>query len=569
MMSLRRAIELTRRIRVPSTSAIATRSRKATANSNSSSLPLCGFIRSGFFFGIVNFSSGKVDWNWKNMGGGTSQKPPLRFNCYLNILIAIILGFGSNISFSEEIDNNLGTNMETGEDGSGLRRIEDGSVISNIHTSKWRVFTDNGRDLFLQGKLMEAENYFLLALEEAKEGFGPRDPHVASACNNLAELYRVKKEFAKAEPLYLEAINILEESFGPEDVRVGVAYHNLGQFYLVQRKLEEARISYEMKGRVLGLGHSDYADTMYHLGTVLFLQGKEKDSIALIQDSIRILEEGGQGESVPCLRRLRYLSQVLSKSNQLKEAENVQRKILHIMELSKGWNSLDTIIAAEGLALTLQSSGSLQEAWQLLEKCLEIRKSILHEDNIQVFLCNYIAAKTSLLDLKIGFGVKGVYGVKEARKELDKAKVLLDNSIRVAQRVLDVSQKTRNIRKHKEPGGTRKDEHVALTILLQSCNAMGLLATNKKELEEAGEKHNIAEAEHGLLECVSAFKEYGNVVLISKSTEIKAEYLSCLRHLLSLMVERTDDKNSSMVQELKVEIKHIEAELSSIRKGPH
>ncbi|KAK9115107.1 hypothetical protein Syun_021904 [Stephania yunnanensis] len=517
MTSLRRAIELTRRIRVPPPSPFATTSRKAAANS--SSLPLR----------------------------------------------AIVIGFGSNISFSEEIDNNLGTNMETEEDGSGLRRIEDGSVISNIHTSKWRVFTDNGRDLFLQGKLMEAENYFLLALEEAKEGFGPRDPHVASACNNLAELYRVKKEFVKAEPLYLDAINILEESFGPEDVRVGVAYHNLGQFYLVQRKLEEARISYEMKGQVLGHGHSDYADTMYHLGTVLFLQGKEKDSVALIQDSIRILEEGGQGESVPCLRRLRYLSQVLSKSNQLKEAENVQRKILHIMELSKGWNSLDTIIAAEGLALTLQSSGSLQEARKFLEKCLEVRKSILHEDNIQIGANMLHLARVAILMsnqmMKVDF--------LEAKKELDKAKVLLDNSISVAQRVLDVSQKTRNIRKHKEPGRTGKDEHVALTILLQSCNAMGLLATNKKELEAAGEKHYIAEAEQALLECVSAFKMNDSILivsLISKSTEIKAEYLSCLRHLLSLMIERTDENSSSKVQELKLEIKHIEAEVSSSRK---
>lgn len=31
----------------------------------------------------------------------------------------------------------------------------------------------------------EAEKFFLLALQEAKEGFGEMDPHVASACNNL------------------------------------------------------------------------------------------------------------------------------------------------------------------------------------------------------------------------------------------------------------------------------------------------------------------------------------------------------------------------------------------------
>lgn len=42
----------------------------------------------------------------------------------------------------------------TETDLGGLRKIDDGSVVSNIHTSKWRVFTDNGRDLFLQARFL-------------------------------------------------------------------------------------------------------------------------------------------------------------------------------------------------------------------------------------------------------------------------------------------------------------------------------------------------------------------------------------------------------------------------------
>lgn len=34
------------------------------------------------------------------------------------------------------------------------------------------------------------------------EGFGEDDPHVASACNNLAEFYRLRRQFDLAEPLY-------------------------------------------------------------------------------------------------------------------------------------------------------------------------------------------------------------------------------------------------------------------------------------------------------------------------------------------------------------------------------
>ncbi|KAI3889640.1 hypothetical protein MKX03_007662 [Papaver bracteatum] len=251
---------------------------------------------------------------------------------------AIIVGANGNLAFADDVSAEARTGAG-GDGSSDLQRVEDGSVISNIHTSKWRVFTDKARDFFLEGKLVEAEKLFLSAVEEAKEGFGKSDPHVAAALNNLAELYRVKKDFAKAEPLYLEAVHILEESFGLDDIRVAASLHNLGQFYIVQRKLEEAHKCYEralkIKRRVLGQNHTDYANTMYHLGTVKYLQGKENDSVALIQDSIKILEESGLGQSVACLRRLRYLAQVFLKFNRLSEAENVQRKILHIREISK------------------------------------------------------------------------------------------------------------------------------------------------------------------------------------------------------------------------------------------
>lgn len=40
--------------------------------------------------------------------------------------------------------------------------------------------------------MSEGERYMQKALDKAREGFGPRDPHVAAAANNLAELYRLQ-----------------------------------------------------------------------------------------------------------------------------------------------------------------------------------------------------------------------------------------------------------------------------------------------------------------------------------------------------------------------------------------
>ncbi|KAG8488249.1 hypothetical protein CXB51_018304 [Gossypium anomalum] len=518
-MYLRKAaVSLLRRVRFPSHSISTSASPPTTSMATATPLPFSLSRKIQFPNQFGNGSS------WST----TYADPPIW--TILSIQAAMILGINVHPVFADDGSNETNTESDVqGVNISGLSKIEDGSVISN-------------------GKLEEAEKFFLSAIQEAKEGFGERDPHVASACNNLAELYRVKKAFDKAEPLYLEAIRILEEAFGSEDIRVGVALHNLGQFYLVQRKLEEARVCYEIKGRVLGRGSADYADTMYHLGTVLFLQGRLNDSEVVIQDSIRVLEESGQGESMACIRRLRYLAQIYIKSNRISEAENIERKVLHIMELSKGWNSLDTVVAAEGLGLTLQSSGSLKEAQELLERCLDARKTLLPEDHIQIGANMLHIARVVMLNYN---QLRGMH-VSDAITELDKAKGLLNNAIRIARKVISKS-KTQNT---KQGYG------------LQSLNELGLLEINRQELQESGAKlSSTPEVKNAHFECISAYKELATERLIGDSTQVKAEYLSCLKHLSSLLdAEGTTEYRGTTLQELKDEIKRVEDDISQSRR---
>ncbi|KAH1196752.1 Nephrocystin-3 [Glycine max] len=437
---------------------------------------------------------------------------------------AMTLGISASTVFAEDATTEAYPDNDPGGDLIGLRKIEDGSV----------------------GKLDEAEKLFLSAIEEAKEGFGEKDLHVASACNNLAELYRVKKAFDKAEPLYLEAINILEESFGPDDVRVGVAVHNLGQFYLGQRKLEEARVSYEralkIKRRVLGYGHSECSDTMYHLGVVLYLQGKERDAEAFIKDSIRMLEEGGEGESFICIRRLRYLSQIYMNSQQFAEAELVQRKILHVVELSKGWNSLDTVIAAESLALTLQASGNTKDSKEFLERCLNVRKDLLPGDHIQIGANLLHLARVAMLDCS----QHKKLDVSRAKAELDMAKNHLHNSIRISCQCLEKVLKQKDkLKKFSKPGDSRKEGQVALAILLQSLNTLSSVELDKQELQEIQEKDINLEAREALLQCISAYKEFVHKRSIADTPEIKKEYLSCLKRAQNLFGHKVDEELSN------------------------
>lgn len=513
---------------------------------------------------LPNSLSSKTKCSYKYGFGGPSWRMNSR-DCYLWTVLAgqaaIILGINANPVLADEPRESSSQNDLDTDSMFGFRKIEDGSVISNEHTAKWRLFSDKGREVFLQGKLDQAEKFFFSALQEAKEGFGEKDPHVASSCNNLAELFRVQKQFDKAEPLYWEAIKILEESFGPEDIRVGAALHNLGQFYLMQRKLDEADKCYEhavkIKRRVLGLNHTDYADTLYHLGMVLYLLGKEKDAEALIQESIKILEENGMGDSITCIRRLQFLSQMYLKSNRLAEAEDVQRKVLQIMELSKGWNSMDTVIVAERLALTLQSIEKIKEAKELLERCLEARKSLLPEDHIQIAANLLHIARVAMLNSNRLRKIN----ISEAIAELDKAKDLLHSTTRIARQVLN-KLRTQKGKKQKNGASEMKREgHAALVILLQSLDTLGLVETTKQELlESQGEHLPYVEAENVLLQCISSYKEFEAEKLISDSPKVKTEYLSCMKHLLSLMID-TGNKDKVTLKDLDYEIKRVEAEI--------
>ncbi|MED6143294.1 hypothetical protein PIB30_004795 [Stylosanthes scabra] len=479
--------------------------------------------------------SGKLKLSHWYQTGTYGSRMNLRDPCLWIVIsgnIAMVLGTGANTVFAEDPTNEASPD----DDLIGLRKVEDGSVVSNTHTAKWRVFTDEAREFFIKGQLDAAEKLFLAALQEAKEGFGQRDPHVASSCNNLAELYRIKKDFDKAEPLYLEAIDILQEAFGPDDIRVGAAAHNLGQFYLGQRKLEEARVSYEralkIKRRVLGYGHSECADTMYHLGVVLYLQGKESDAEAIIQDSIKLLEEGGEGESFVCIRRLRYLSQIYLKSHRLAEAEMVQRKILHILELSKGWNSLDTAVAAESLALTLQASGNLKDSKELLERCLNARKTLLPDDHIQIGANLLRLAQVAMLDSS----QHKKLDVERAKAELDIAKDHAHNSIRIARRYLDkVLKQNDRLKKHGAPGNSRREAQATLLILMQSLSTLSSVEAAKQELLETQERNSNLKAKEPLLECIRAYKEFVTNKSIPDNTEIKNEYHSCLKLAQNLL----------------------------------
>lgn len=226
---------------------------------------------------------------------------------------------------------------------------------------------------------------------------------------------------------------------------------------------------------------------------------------------------------------------------------------------------METIIAAEGLALTLQAAGSLKEAQELLERCLDARKTLLPEDHIQIGANMLHLARLGMLKTNR----LRKTDTSEAIAELNRAKDRLNDSIRIAQKFLEkLMRQSGKKQSYGASEGAKNNGREALVRLLQSYDALGLLEITKKELQELkqDDHSSIAEAENALLGCICAYKKFGTERSIVDAREVKAEYLSCLKHLMSLIsgnaTERTQQSKGTNLRDIKEEIKRIESEVS-------
>jgi tetratricopeptide (TPR) repeat protein len=247
------------------------------------------------------------------------------------------------------------------------------STTGNEGTAQWRVFTDMARDLARQGRQEDAERYLKRALEAAKKGFGDTDPHVASACQNLAECYRIQKKYDLAGPLYDQALVILGEAYGPRDIRVAFALHNVAGYYFAQKNWDKASQYYEQALQVkiasVGPGHTETSNTQFHLAEVRWAQGKRKEAIKLAKQSLDALEQQ-QASDAACTRRRMRLAEMYIEENNFSEAEPLLKKVLTAAKME----GIGRVPAAEKLARALKELGKYEEAEKLLEDAIQRRK---------------------------------------------------------------------------------------------------------------------------------------------------------------------------------------------------
>ena len=158
----------------------------------------------------------------------------------------------------------------------------------------WEEYMEAGYEAQQSGRLLEAEEMFLVAVQYA-EGFGADDIRRAVSLDNLADVYRAQQRDREAEGLYRQALEIRSQILGPQHQRVAVGLDNLGRFYAEQGSYAAAEPLYwralEISEVNLGPDHPDVATTLGALAALYHGQFEYADAEPLYRRALRIWEQ--------------------------------------------------------------------------------------------------------------------------------------------------------------------------------------------------------------------------------------------------------------------------------------
>jgi tetratricopeptide (TPR) repeat protein len=161
----------------------------------------------------------------------------------------------------------------------------------------WERHIRAGEAAYQQGNYGEAIIQTKAALEAA-EAFGPDDPRLATALNNLAELYRVQGKYVDAEPLYRRSLAIREKVLGPEHPDVAASFNNQALLYRVQGRYADAVLLHKRAlaiwEKALGPEHPNVAQSLANYAALLRNTGRtaEADNLEARAKAIRAKRAG-------------------------------------------------------------------------------------------------------------------------------------------------------------------------------------------------------------------------------------------------------------------------------------
>ena len=244
------------------------------------------------------------------------------------------------------------------------------------HAAHGKCLFNHGYIFNSQGKLEDAERYYLDAktIQENALGVDPLD--LAATLNNLGLIYRRQEQFEAAEPLYLKVKEIREEVFTKVHKDYAAIANNLGALYTYMFRFREAEKNLlEAKGLweyELKMDSVQYANVLDNLADV-YIKTERYEEAEPLYLKAKDIREKVLGEFHPDYAGLlNDLANLYSDVARYEEAERYYLQAMEIQIVSLGKESFDYAQSLNNLAILYKDLGRYEEG----ERCLLEAKEI-------------------------------------------------------------------------------------------------------------------------------------------------------------------------------------------------
>ncbi|GEM_PF-450391 len=287
---------------------------------------------------------------------------------------AIVL---NEMGLFEKAENAVRRALEIAEKMYGPNHHNVATALNNLA----QVFLNTNR-------LKDAEPLMRRALLIAEKSYGPDHPDVAICLNHLVSILRAMDRLAEAEPLMRRALAIAERNYGLDNPNVASSLNNLALLLLDTNRLADAeplmRRAFAIAEVSYGPDHPHVAVCLNNLALLLQATNRVADAEPLTRRALAVDEKSYGSDHPHVAVCLNNLAQVLQATHRPKEAELLMRRALAIDEKSYGPNHPTVAIRLNNLAQILQATNRLKHAEPLMRRALAIGEKSCGPDHASV-----------------------------------------------------------------------------------------------------------------------------------------------------------------------------------------
>ena len=230
-----------------------------------------------------------------------------------------------------------------------------------------------------QENYSEAERYFERALAGLQKSSNASPFEMATAMDDLGDLYGLEGRFDDGERLLQQGLKLLDQAFGlnaPKVPNYDKILNDLGNLYKDAGRLPEAEAvvgrSLAIARTNLGENHPNVASTMGNLAIVLEKQSRFSEAEDLYKRTLVVYEKiFGPNHPMTAIG-LNNLANVYADENRNEETVGLQQRVLAIQEKAFGPDSPEVARSLSNLANSYRELGRNDEALSLYERSLRI-----------------------------------------------------------------------------------------------------------------------------------------------------------------------------------------------------